>query len=201
MCSLLVTSLGRINNTFPPLCHSTIISENWTSRRVTIQTLDVQYMTHMYAIVYPGPVFFYLANCKILCIQYYTADAHVLVISPKEFNLFQFTFKRNCYFSRSVHSTTIYNNYLTIMFFLILRLFSNVWRGTAEYRNCCLKAETCKYCMMLRYSESEEKLSCSSSEFRPFLSDRIRLVTDKIVQQGRPFSHLSTHSPLENSNQ
>ena len=30
------------------------------ARRVTIQTLDVQYMTHLYAIVYPGPVFYHL---------------------------------------------------------------------------------------------------------------------------------------------
>ena len=61
LCSLLVTSLSGINNTFTPLCHSTIISENWTSRRVTIQTLDVQYMTHLCAIVYPGPEFYHLA--------------------------------------------------------------------------------------------------------------------------------------------
>ena len=31
-------SLGGINNTFTPLCHNTLISEDWTSRRVTIQT-------------------------------------------------------------------------------------------------------------------------------------------------------------------
>ena len=61
LCSLLVTSLSGISNTFTPLCHSTIISGNWTSRRVTIQTLDVQYKTHLYAIVYPGPVFYHLA--------------------------------------------------------------------------------------------------------------------------------------------
>ena len=60
LCSALVTSLSVINNTFTPLCHSTIISENWTSRRVTIQTLDVQYI--LYAIVYPGPVFYHLAR-------------------------------------------------------------------------------------------------------------------------------------------
>ena len=53
MCPLLVTSLRRIT----PLFHSTIISENWTSRRVTIQKIDVQYMTNMYAIFIPRPVF------------------------------------------------------------------------------------------------------------------------------------------------
>ena len=42
----MVTSFGRINNiTFTPLCHSTIISENWTSRRVTILTLHWMYST------------------------------------------------------------------------------------------------------------------------------------------------------------
>ena len=61
--SRLMTSLSGINNTFTPLCPSTIISENWTSRRVTIQTQDVQCMTHLYAIVYPGPVFHHLAFC------------------------------------------------------------------------------------------------------------------------------------------
>ena len=66
LCSLLLTSLSGINNTFTSRCHGTIISENWTSRRVTIQTLDVLYMTHLYAIVYPWPVFYHLGSFYLL---------------------------------------------------------------------------------------------------------------------------------------
>ena len=32
---------------------------------MTIKTLDVQYMTHLYAIVYPGPVFYHLGGVYI----------------------------------------------------------------------------------------------------------------------------------------
>ena len=57
---------------FASLCHNArriIISERLqtgrTARREMIQTLDLQYMTHIYAIGYPGPVFNHLATNSI----------------------------------------------------------------------------------------------------------------------------------------
>ena len=72
-----------IKNTFTAsLCHQahrTIISERLrtgrTARRVTLQTLDVQYMTQMYAIGYPGPVFNHLDYTGV---DYYFAPSRDL---------------------------------------------------------------------------------------------------------------------------
>ena len=59
------------------LCHNahrTIISERLrigrTAHRVTLQTLDVQYMTQMYAIGYPGPVFNHLGFYSLSLIYF-----------------------------------------------------------------------------------------------------------------------------------
>ena len=55
--------------------HRSIISERLrigrTARRVMIQTLDVTYMTNMYAIGYPGPVFNHLGSIYVLFMVIY----------------------------------------------------------------------------------------------------------------------------------
>ena len=108
LCSLLLTSLGRINNTFTPLCHSTIISENWTSHRVTIQTLDVQYMTHMYAIFIPRPV---LQKCCINVIFCLPKDVHTENMFCNQFeNVYLF-----------VYDAQIQNNIKLQLVYLIMK--------------------------------------------------------------------------------
>ena len=95
LCSLLVTSLSGINNTFTPLCQSTLISENWTFHRVTngdTNTGCTLYMTHLYAIVYPGPVFYHLGqinddNCHLYNIEWRPSFSFVIMFVHKNHRL------------------------------------------------------------------------------------------------------------------